>query len=89
MLLNSGPKVVEPNCGSNSKIENIFMSGNERTLGGFALPDAVIKSGYSLTPQDSFILTTQLMNMEDKEKWVSNEGITCLRNKSLKIGRFG
>lgn len=69
VLLNSGPAVIEPNCGSAGKTENIFMSGNERTDGGFALPGSSIKSGYSLTPNDKFILTTQLMNMEDKEKW--------------------
>jgi len=69
VLLNSGPKVIEPNCGA-ARVENIFMSGNERSTGGFALPNATMKSGYSLTPQDKFILTTQLMNMEDKEKWV-------------------
>lgn len=68
VLLNSGPAVIEPNCGA-GKIENIFMSGNERSKGGFALPNSSIKSGYSLTPKDSFILTTQLMNMDDKEKW--------------------
>ncbi|KAF2433866.1 hypothetical protein EJ08DRAFT_42134 [Tothia fuscella] len=45
------------------------MSGNERTDGGFALLNSNIKSGYPITERDSFILTTELMNMEDKEKW--------------------
>lgn len=45
------------------------MSGNERTEGGFALPNSKIKSGYSITDKDSLVLTTELMNMEDKEKW--------------------
>jgi len=45
------------------------MDGNEKTANGFALPNSTVKSGYSLTPQDSFILTTELMNLEDKEKW--------------------
>lgn len=36
-LLNSRPAVIEPYCGA-GKVENIFMSGNERTDGGFALP---------------------------------------------------
>lgn len=72
VLLNSGPNVIEPNCGA-GKLENIFMSGNERSYGGFALPNSTVKSGYSLTPKDKFVLTTQLMNMEDKEKfaWVT------------------
>ena len=69
MLLNSGPNVLEPNCGM-GKVENIFMSGNEKSTGGFALPESNIKSGYSLTPADRFIMTTELMNMKDKEQWV-------------------
>jgi hypothetical protein len=32
VLLNSGPNVLEPNCGM-GKVENIFMSGNEKTTG--------------------------------------------------------
>lgn len=47
----------------------MFMDGNERTTNSYAIPNSTVKSGYSLTPQDSFILTTELMNMEDKEKW--------------------
>jgi hypothetical protein len=45
------------------------MSGNERTVSGFAIANAIIKSGYKVTPQDSFVLQTSLMNMEDVEKW--------------------
>jgi hypothetical protein len=74
VLLNSGPNIIETNCGgiggSMGKVENIFMSGNEKSIGGFAIPDSNIKSGYSLTPQDKFIMTTELMNMKDKEQWV-------------------
>lgn len=51
------------------RVENIFMSGNERSIGGFALENSTIKSGYTLTPKDNFILSTELMNMDDKEKW--------------------
>lgn len=49
------------------------MSGNERTYGGFGVPSAKIKSGYTVTESDSLVLTTELMNMEDKEKyaWVT------------------
>jgi hypothetical protein len=45
------------------------MSGNERTTGGYGVVNSSIKSGYSITKNDNFILTTELMNMEDKEKW--------------------
>lgn len=45
------------------------MSGNEKSMGGFALKDATIKSGYRLSASDNFILSTELMNMDDKEKW--------------------
>jgi hypothetical protein len=68
-LLNSGPKTVEPNCGYPG-VESLFMSGNERSSGGFGLPGSPIKSGYRLTDKDSLVLTTELMNMEDKEKYV-------------------
>jgi hypothetical protein len=46
------------------------MSGNERTIGGFALPNATIKSGYSIGKANTFILQTELMNLHDKEKFV-------------------
>jgi hypothetical protein len=71
-LLNAGPNAVEPNCGYPG-VESLFMSGNERSGGGFGLPGASIKSGYRLTDKDSLVLTTELMNMEDKEKhvWVT------------------
>jgi hypothetical protein len=68
-LLNSGPKVIEPACGKGS-VESMFMSGNERTVGGYGLVNSTIKSGYSITKNDNFILTTELMNMDDIEKWV-------------------
>ncbi|TLD29730.1 Threonine synthase [Venturia nashicola] len=68
VLLNAGPEVREPTCDM-PRVENIFMSGNERSVGGWALENATIKSGYTLTPNDRFILSTELMNMDDKEKW--------------------
>jgi hypothetical protein len=46
------------------------MSGNERTTGGFALPNSTIKSGYSLSKSNTFILNTELMNMDNNEKFV-------------------
>jgi hypothetical protein len=69
VLLNSGPGVVEPNCGKGA-VENLFMSGNEKSRGGFALPGSNIKSGYSIGPQNKFILTTELMNLKKEDQWV-------------------
>jgi len=69
VLWNAGPKVWDSNCG-NSRVENIYMAGNERSSVGYGIQGAKIKTGYKLQPQDMFAMTTQLMNMEDKEKWV-------------------
>jgi len=69
VLLNSGPNVIEPNCGR-GKVENMFMSGNEKSTNVFALPGASIKSGFSIAKVNNFILTTELMNMKDVEQWV-------------------
>ena len=66
VLLNAGPNVES--CGV--PVETIFMSGNERMVSEFGVPDSTIKSGYRLTSQDSFTLHTQLMNMDDVERWV-------------------
>jgi hypothetical protein len=60
---------MDGNCGT-AKVDNMFMSGNERSMNGYGLPDAQVKSGYRLHKQDSFILTTELMNLQDKEQWV-------------------
>jgi hypothetical protein len=68
VLLNSGPGIIETNCGAS--VENIFMDGNERSLNGFALPNAAIKSGYNIGKANTFILQTELMNLQDKEKFV-------------------
>jgi hypothetical protein len=51
-------------------IENLFMAGNERSPVFFALAGSSIQSGYLITPKDTFTLDTQLMNLQDKEKWV-------------------
>lgn len=66
MLLNIGP--TDPVCGG--PIEHLFESGNERTDIEFALPGAAIKSGYHIKKDDVFLINTELMNMDDKEKWV-------------------
>ncbi|KAE9986858.1 hypothetical protein EG328_004577 [Venturia inaequalis] len=69
VLLNAGPEVREPTCDL-PRVENIFMSGNDRSVSDFALQNSTIKSGYTIKPSDTFILSTELMNMDDKEKWV-------------------
>jgi hypothetical protein len=46
------------------------MSGNERTVSEFAFANSTVKSGYNVNPQDAFVLHTQLMNLDDVEKWV-------------------
>jgi hypothetical protein len=46
------------------------MVGNERSPVYFGLQNSTIRSGYHLTSGDTLILESQLMNMEDKEKWV-------------------
>ncbi|KAF2667628.1 hypothetical protein BT63DRAFT_415173 [Microthyrium microscopicum] len=69
VLLNSGPSIKEPTCGE-PYVESIMIVGNERTDGGYALKGSHIKSGYKVNPKDSFILQTELMNMEDTEKYV-------------------
>jgi hypothetical protein len=47
----------------------MFMSGNERSLNAYGLPEAKIKSGYSINPSDTFVLATELMNLKDTEQW--------------------
>jgi len=69
VLLNVGPSVKEAICGG-AMIENLFMSGNERSEAKWAIPESHIKSGYHLHTSDTFILNTELMNLDEKEKWV-------------------
>jgi hypothetical protein len=59
---------MEPTCGT-QLLEIIFMSGNERTTSGYGIPTASVKSGYSMDSNDRFVLTTELMNIDDREKW--------------------
>lgn len=66
VLLNIGP--TDPVCGG--PIEHLFESGNERTNISFGLPGGPIKSGYHIKKEDVFLMNTELMNMDDKEKWV-------------------
>ncbi|KAE9971855.1 hypothetical protein EG328_005336 [Venturia inaequalis] len=66
VLLNIGPE--DPVCGG--PIEHLFEAGNERTDGIFGIPGGSIKSGYHVKADDVFMINTELMNMDDKEKWV-------------------
>jgi hypothetical protein len=51
-------------------VENIFMCGNEKSPGEYAIQGSPIKSGYRLAPTDRFVFQTQVQNMDEKEKWV-------------------
>ncbi|KAF2672991.1 hypothetical protein BT63DRAFT_436803 [Microthyrium microscopicum] len=89
VVFNSGPGVVEPTCGT-GRVENIYMVGNERTTGQFSLPKSEIKSGYPLTAENSLVLSTELMNMHDKEQfvWVAvNYDIVDGHQPEYKAGR--
>jgi hypothetical protein len=69
VLLNIGPSVVEPTC-NQPFLENIFMAGNEKTPTNYALPKSKVKSGYVITPRDTFLINVELQNLSDKEKYV-------------------
>lgn len=52
-------------------IEVLAMVGNEKGAVPFAVPNSdAIPTGYHVTSGDTFIINTQLQNMEDKEKYV-------------------
>jgi len=68
VLLNVGPTIVEPTCGQ-PFIENIFMSGNEKSATDYAVPGG-LKTGYLLNRHDTFLLNTELQNYSDQEKYV-------------------
>lgn len=67
VLLNVGLSVKDATCGGIS--EHVFESGNERTDIRFYSPASGVKSGYHVRNSDVFVINTELMNMEDKEKW--------------------
>jgi len=68
VLLNLGPEVIDPVCGGS--IEHLFESGNERTGVEFGLHNGTMKSGYHIRTGDMFLINTELMNMDNMEKWV-------------------
>ena len=51
-------------------MESIFESGNERTEVFFTSASSGLKTGYHIRSTDMFILNSELMNMNNSEKWV-------------------
>jgi hypothetical protein len=68
VLLNIGTEVSDAVCGG--PIELIFATGNERTSIDFALHNGTMKTGYHIQTSDTFLINTELMNMDNREKWV-------------------
>jgi hypothetical protein len=69
VLLNVGPTIIEPTC-NQPFLENVFMSGNEKTPTNYAIPESKVKSGYVITAKDTFLMNTELQNLSNKEKYV-------------------
>jgi len=67
VLINAGFNVRDATCGG--ILENVFESGNERTDSPYFTKESGVKSGYHVRNEDIFIINSELMNMEDKEKW--------------------
>jgi hypothetical protein len=57
---------LEPGWG----VEHVFESGNERTDIEFSVHNSSVNVGYHLRTTDELLFNVELMNMEDKEKWV-------------------
>jgi hypothetical protein len=68
VVANVGMQVKDGTCGG--VMEPFFESGNERSDAPFNSPPSGVKSGYHIRPPDSFLINTEFMNLEDKEKWV-------------------
>ena len=68
-MVNVGSQIKDPVC-STKYMENMFMSAKTETEGMFLLPNSTVKSGYHLNPTDTFVLFTELMNLNVEEKWV-------------------
>src|ERR1700712_3545396 len=67
VLMNFGTQVHDAVCGLS--IEHVFENGNEHTQLEYALRDHDMKVGYHIKPSDNFLLNTELMNMDNEEKW--------------------
>jgi hypothetical protein len=71
VMVNTGPGRTDAACGM--PMDAFFTNGNERELKGFTALDGSFKSGYYVKPNDSFLLYSELMNMDpvDKHVWVT------------------
>jgi hypothetical protein len=69
ILFNSGSEVREATC-NQPYVENIFMSGNERTMANFSVPTSNIHSAYKVHANDAFVLNTELQNFNAKDQYV-------------------
>jgi hypothetical protein len=69
VLMNAGPNVTDIICGG-SRIERIFEAGNEKGEALFTQPGSSVKTGYHMRATDMYILNTEMMNMDNREKWL-------------------
>jgi len=70
LLINTGSGVKDYMCGGKG-MEVIMEDGNEREPNRFYTPEnKAIKSGYHLNADDKLVITTELMNLDPKEKYV-------------------
>jgi len=67
VLINVGSGVKDATCGGIA--EHVFEAGNERSNAPYYSSPSGVKSGYHVRNEDIFVINTELMNMEDKEKW--------------------
>jgi len=67
VVFNMGMQVKDATCFG--MMENLFESGNERTDFPFYIPQSGVKSAYHVRNSDTFVINTELMNLEDTEKW--------------------
>jgi hypothetical protein len=67
VLINAGMQVKDATCFG--MVETVFESGNERSDFPFYVPQSGVKSGYHVRNSDVFVINTELMNLEDNEKW--------------------
>jgi len=64
---NFGFEVKDAVCGGMG--ETVFERGNELTDCPYYVPNTGVKTGYHVRYNDMFVINTELMNLEDKEKW--------------------
>ncbi|KAF2396917.1 hypothetical protein EJ06DRAFT_178100 [Trichodelitschia bisporula] len=93
-LISAGPNARTITCGWPVPVENLFMSGNEKSSVIFSLPanETGVRSGYHIGPYETFVLHAKLMNLEDAEKFVwitiSYDVLPGDLKKEIKVGRM-